>query len=58
MNHHDKSKISRKVQKISKGPKYRFPSKFGINICMEEIASALNVLVIDGVNEVVLNVML
>ena len=43
---------------VSKGPKYRFPSQIDFNRCREEIASALNDLVIDGVDERVLSVML
>ena len=43
---------------VSKGPKYTYPSNIDFNRCREEIASALNVLVIDGVNERVLSVML
>ena len=43
---------------VLKGPKYRFPSQIDFNRCGEEIASALMILVIDGVNERVLSVML
>ena len=35
---------------VSKGPKYRFPSRISFKKCREEIASALNDSVIDGVN--------
>ena len=34
---------------VSKGPKYRFPSRIDFKKCREEIASALNDFVIDGV---------
>ena len=43
---------------VSKVPKYIFPSHIDFNRCREEIASALNDLVIDDVNERVLGVML
>ena len=35
---------------VYKGPKYRFPSRIDFKKCREEIASALNDSVIDGVN--------
>ena len=35
---------------VSKGPKYRFPSRINFKKCREEIASALMISVIDGVN--------
>ena len=35
---------------VSKGPKYRFPSRIDFKKCREEIASALMISVIDGVN--------
>ena len=35
---------------VSKGPKYRFPSRINFKKCREETASALNISVIDGVN--------
>ena len=41
---------SRIRYKVSKGPKYRFPSRIDFKKCREEIASALMISVIDGVN--------
>ena len=35
---------------VSKGPKYRFPSRIDFKKYRDEIASALNDSVIDGVN--------
>ena len=35
---------------VSKGSKYRFPSRIDFKKCREEIASALKISVIDGVN--------
>ena len=49
--------VSRIHNMVSKGPKYRFLSHIDCNRCREEITSALNDLVIDGVNERVLSVM-
>ena len=43
---------------VSKGPKYRFPSRIDLKKCREEIASALNISVIDGVNESMLSLTL
>ena len=40
---------------VSKGPNYRFPFHIDFNRWREEIAAALNVLLIDGVKERVLS---
>ena len=42
---------------VSKGPKYRFPSHIDFNRCRKDIASALYIFVINGVNDSALSVM-